>query len=239
MRDFDPEAVERLLCDLPPKTHGIGPRMGKISGRLLGAPYRIAPLGGAPDEVEALSVSVSVFDCVTFMEHVFALALSASPEEFPENVRRMRYRGGRVTWGDRNHYMTDWIGNNTLEGLVEPLVERPPFSTRTVTRTRRLDVVEGFPARDVDVRGLPKRTFHDRGPELETGDLAFFMSTRHRLDVFHCGLIVAGAIDGYRLRHAARSQGGVVEQPLKSFTRSNRMSGIIVVRPHDTTRIHA
>jgi len=39
--------------------------------------------------------------------------------------------------------------------------------------------------------------------------------------------------DGERLlmRHASRSQGGVVEQELSSFLKTNRMAGVILARP--------
>jgi hypothetical protein len=33
------------------------------------------------------------------------------------------------------------------------------------------------------------------------------------------------------MRHAAKSRGGVVEQDLGEFLKSNRMAGVIVVRP--------
>jgi D-alanyl-D-alanine carboxypeptidase/D-alanyl-D-alanine-endopeptidase (penicillin-binding protein 4) len=232
IRDFDPEAVGRLLRGLSVRgITGIGPRMGEISRRLLGRPYRIEPLGGSPGTLEALSLSVSFFDCVTFIEHVMALARCGSADEFPENVLRLRYRQGRVTWSDRNHYMTGWIRNNTRTGLVRPLLDRRPFSARTVVRSRRLDVVPGLASRDVGVRGLPKRDFLERGPELETGDMVFFMSTRRHLDMFHCGLVVASAAGPCLLRHASRSRGAVVEQTLASFASANRMSGIIAVRP--------
>lgn len=232
VRDFDPEAVASLLERLPsPSPETISPRLGEISRRLLGRPYRVEALGGGPDEVEVLSVSVSGFDCVTYMEHVAALAMSASPGEFPGFVRRLRYRGGNVTWKERNHYMTSWAANNRRARLVRPLAV--PNAAKTVVRTRRLDVVAGFAPRNVDVRSLPKREFLENGPHLETGDLVFFVSTRRHLDVFHCGVVIVDESGEAptRLRHAARSRGEVVEQTLESFVSANRMAGIFAVRP--------
>ena len=37
------------------------------------------------------------------------------------------------------------------------------------------------------------------------------------------------------MRHASRSQGGVVEQELTEFLKANRMAGVIVVRPQPMT----
>jgi hypothetical protein len=48
--------------------------------------------------------------------------------------------------------------------------------------------------------------------------------------VFHCGIVVNNGY-GVMMRHASRSRGGVVEQPLSEFLKQNRMAGVIVVRP--------
>jgi cell wall-associated NlpC family hydrolase len=65
--------------------------------------------------------------------------------------------------------------------------------------------------------------------KIETGDLIFFASTRAHLDVFHCGILIRNG-HGVLLRHASRSKGSVVEQPLGEFLKQNRMAGAIVVR---------
>lgn len=232
VRDFEVKKVAGLLGGLPmPAPTTISQRIGKVSRRLLGTPYRQEPLGGGPDLPETVSVSVSAFDCVTYVEHVVALAMSGTPAEFPRFVRRLRYRQGRVTWEDRNHYMTDWIGNNAREGLVRRLGER---SGLWIVRSRRLDLVPGVAPRDVNVRGIPKASFLARGPRLDTGDVLFFLSTRRHLDVFHCGIAVvdrSNDVPVCLMRHAARSRGEVVEQSLNSFVSANRMAGIIAVRP--------
>ena len=70
---------------------------------------------------------------------------------------------------------------------------------------------------------------------LQTADLIFFVSTRKHLDVFHAGIIVR---DGGKvfMRHASRSQGLVVEQQLSGFLKTNRMAGVIVMRPQAVPR---
>jgi hypothetical protein len=68
---------------------------------------------------------------------------------------------------------------------------------------------------------------------MRTGDLILFASARKRLDVFHAGLLVLRKEETV-LRHATRSAGAVIDQPLDSFLKSNRMSGFILLRPLDT-----
>jgi hypothetical protein len=193
---------------------------------LLGSPYAVDPLGGSPGDPEVLSTSLDAFDCVTYVETVLALSLSARAADFPGWLRRIRYDGGRVEWAARNHYMTGWIRANARIGVVRPIAAR----VRTTDKERLLDAVPGLPPRRSRFACVPKAEVRRLERRLSTGDLVFFASTKARLDVFHCGVLV-GEAGGFRLRHASRSQGGAVEQDLDGFLRSNRMAGVIVVRP--------
>ena len=63
------------------------------------------------------------------------------------------------------------------------------------------------------VKCVPKAAVRRLEPHLQTGDLIFFVSTRKNLDVFHAGIIVRDG-ENILMRHASRSQDGVVEQEL-------------------------
>ncbi|HEV8267004.1 MAG TPA: N-acetylmuramoyl-L-alanine amidase-like domain-containing protein, partial [Thermoanaerobaculia bacterium] len=133
---------------------------------------------------------------------------------------------GRVEWKRRNHYMTGWIRANARLGVV-----RPVFTEAHATRKERvLDLVPGLPPKRTRFACVPKARLKALRPKLKTGDLIFFASTRPRLDVFHCGILVNGG-ERWRLRHAARSRKSVVETDLDEFLKANRMAGVIVVRP--------
>jgi hypothetical protein len=209
----------------------IGQRMKVISGRLLGAPYLVNPLIGSATEPERIVTTLSGFDCVTFMESVLALALAESADEFPELLREIRYVYGEVAWRRRHHYAVDWARHNVRRGFLQDITR----GEETIVRRKTLDLLPGLPPRIVSFSFFPKKKLGFISPLLEDGDLIFFVSTRRGLDVFHTGLIVH---KGKRvmLRHAARSQGAVVEQELKEFVEANRMSGFIVVRPRERAR---
>ncbi|HEX5000820.1 MAG TPA: N-acetylmuramoyl-L-alanine amidase-like domain-containing protein [Terriglobia bacterium] len=201
-------------------------RVERISGHFVGCPYQIGPLIGSADRPEVFVASLTSFDCVTYMETVLSLAEARTPQEFERRLCQMRYRSGAVEWRKRNHYMVDWIRNNGREGLVREVTLGP----KAVVKTRTLNVVPGLPSEIRTFRCFPKRIVRPAHSPLESGDLIFFASTRPHLDIFHCGLIVKK--DGRDLlRHASRSQGGVVEQSLLDFLKKNRMAGIIVARP--------
>jgi len=77
---------------------------------------------------------------------------------------------------------------------------------------------------------VPKRSLSRIDSRIQTGDLIFFASTRSQLDVFHCGIVVRSG-NSLLLRHASRSQSGVVEQQLSQFLKANRTAGIMLARP--------
>lgn len=200
--------------------------MGVLSELLLGRPWEANGLVGSADVREVFTVSLERFDCVTYVETVLALSRAARVDDFVECLRRIRYEGGTVEWARRNHYMTGWIRSNVASGVVRPILRE--FST---TRKKRLlRMVPGLPPKRVSFACVPKSRMKSLRSRLKTGDLVFFASTRARLDVFHCGLLVDGG-DRLLMRHAAKSRKGVVEQDLSEFLENNRMAGVIVVRP--------
>ena len=221
--------VEQLLSQM--KSNGsVGNRIEVLSRHFLGRPYKTNPLIGAAGTPEVLTASVEEFDCVTYVETVIALARSSGVDEFLEWLRKIRYEGGRVEWKRRNHYMTGWIRSNVRLGALR----RVPANVVPVRKQRTLNVVPGLSPRKVRFDCVPKPAIAKLKAHLKTGDLIFFGSTRKHLDIFHCGILVR---DGERLlmRHASRSQKGVVEQELSEFLKNNRMAGVIVVRPTEGT----
>lgn len=224
-RGLSGRRVERLLSRAK-ADRSVATRLDRLSGLLLGRPYEANGLVGSRDVPEVFCASVERFDCVTFLESVLALARASDVDGFVDELRRLRYDGGRVEWTRRHHYVTGWIRANARVGVVR----RVPPGAGATTKDRRLDCVPGLPPRRERFTCVPKARLKDLAPRLRTGDLLFFVSTRRDLDVFHGGLVVRVG-DRLRLRHAARSQGGVVEQDLPELVKAHRMAGILVVRP--------
>lgn len=206
----------------------LGQRIERLSARLLDRPYAVDPLGGGPGRREVLTAALDGFDCVTYVETVLALALARTPAGFRQWLRRLRYRGGRLTWTTRHHYMTGWARENAARGLVADLTR----GAGTVARARTLTVVAGLPSQRTRFRCFPRPSLPHLWPRLQTADLLLFVSGRRDLDVFHVGVLVRRG-GGLRLRHAPRSRGRVLEEPLSAFLRAQRLSGVIVLRPVD------
>jgi len=94
---------------------GYAERMDALSQVLLGSVY----VGGSVGEGEAGEYDkdplarFDVFDCTTYVETILAGAMSASSNEFEENLIRLRYKNGEVSFVSRNHFPSlDWLPNN-------------------------------------------------------------------------------------------------------------------------------
>ena len=200
--------------------------MEVLSASLVGCPYEAHGLVGSAKMPEVFTASLEGFDCVTYVETVLALARAFDPAGFADELRRVRYDGGQVEWARRNHYMTDWIRRNARAGVVRP-VAAEALATQ---KEKVLNAVAGLPARKARFACVPKTKLGTFSPHLKNGDVVLFASTKAGLDVFHCGLLVRKD-ESWKLRHASRSAGRVVEEDLAPFLRANRTAGLIVVRP--------
>lgn len=222
---LDPAEAERILKDAGGET-ALGARIDRISELLLGRPYVEGSLGGGVELPEEFRVSLSAFDCVTFIETVLALALARTIDEFIDNIRRIRYEDGEIDWFRRNHYMSDWASKNEQCGFITNITSGP----ESVEKTCTLSLIAGLPAKTTTFRYFPTQKRAEVAELFETGDLILFVSTKETLDVFHTGLLVE--TDGrWLLRHATRTAGAVIEQDLVEFISQNEMAGFILLRP--------
>jgi hypothetical protein len=222
---FDKRRVSRALFSLN-REKGFPERLVRISALFRDRRYAENPLGGGPESPEVFRVSFDEFDCVTYVETVLALSCSKTPAKFFRELRHLRYKGGKVDWFRRNHFMTAWLRRNIAREAVADLTR----GRQSVLKTRVLSGVPGLPPERVTFRLFPKRSYPKLRSLIHTGDIIMFVSTKKHLDVFHMGILIR---DGEQvlMRHATRSAGTVVEQALVDFMRSNRMTGFILARP--------
>ncbi|MBI3649824.1 MAG: DUF1460 domain-containing protein [Acidobacteria bacterium] len=217
--------INRLLKAVAAE-RDLAKRIAAISEHFIGCPYAVNPLGGGMNVAESLVINLAAFDCVTFNETVLALALAKTAQQFKENLVRLRYRNGEVTWQKRHHYMVDWWRNNERLGVIANLTQ----GEGAVEKLRELNVVAGLPTRRVQFRVFPKKIFKRVEKAIKTGDFVCFGTTKKNLDVFHTGILLRRD-DTIVLRHASRTAGQVVEQGLPDFLQRNRMSGMVLLRP--------
>ena len=201
-------------------------RIRHFSGLLSGRAYVEGSLGGGPESQEELRVSLTAFDCVTFIETVLAFSLARSVEHFIDLIRRIRYERGDIEWSRRNHYMIDWVRTNEAEGFVKNLTLGPHVSVKNCT----LNVISGLPEKYASFNYFPTEGYTDVVELFQTGDVIVFVSTKETLDVFHTGFLIEDK-NRWLLRHATRTAGAVIDQELSEFVDRNIMAGFVLLRP--------
>lgn len=95
-------------------------RIDAVSEAMLGKPYTADPLGeGGARDADPV-VRYDTFDCLTYVEEVLALSLSADPGAAGPIRTSLRYGNEHVAYGERNHFMElQWIPRALEHGWLE------------------------------------------------------------------------------------------------------------------------
>jgi hypothetical protein len=206
----------------------VGARIDVISRALLGAPYRGYTLIGGPRKAEQFVNRDDAFDCVTFVEAVLAAATVRKAADYETTLRQIRYHDGTVSWRERNHYFAQWCENNIANHRCRPIAV-PGGGTIEKTLTH----MKALGPRRMQLAALPRATLLVNKELLATGDIIGFLSERPRLDYFHTGFVVVGDDGDLWLRHAAKSKGRVLDEPLVRFLAVNRVKAVTLLRPRE------
>jgi hypothetical protein len=212
-----------------------GQRIEAISQHFLGTSYRESTLKGDMQSPEELVVDLEGVDCFTFLDYVEAMRLAGSFADFLSCLRRVRYRGGIVSYGARNHFFTDWAVHNAsfVRDVTAEIGEGRAVSVRK-RLNRKEDgsfFLEGIEPEDRAVTYLPPDAL-DAGivARLRTGDYAGIFTEREGLDVSHVGIILrAGGV--LMLRHASSDAGAVIDQEAAVYLKGRQ--GLVILRPSD------
>jgi len=100
-------------------------RMKAISEPLLDRPYLADPLGEGEGLDPDPPARYDVFDCLTFVEEVLALALSGDPVHAAQTRNALRYGDAAPTYATRRHFMElQWIPENVAAGWMVDATDR-------------------------------------------------------------------------------------------------------------------
>ncbi len=229
-------------------------RIAAIGRQNIGQPYALNLLGEFPyelhDNLPLFSLEKS--DCVVFVEHTYAMALSHSWEEFFWTLQRIRYKDGVIGVASRNHYTeVDWNVNNRwlLTEISAQLAGKDgPSYQATVDRAAflktRHQTVREIAVQTSREAYIDKDKFASVLPQLLEGDMVNGVSIvdgKHL--VTHVGLIVLGP-DGER-RFLNSAEPAVREESFDAFFtrtaqrearnggRGRKLAGFKVLRLND------
>ena len=210
-------------------------RIDFISEQFLGTPYKESTLKGDANTEEAFVINLEGMDCFTYIDYVEAMRLSNSFSEFKENLKRVRYQSGDVSFQNRNHFFTDWLMFNkeNIRGVTE---EVGGDKVKTVKKTLNLKedgtyFLPGVSPKQREVTYIPSIAIEEKGiGRLRTGDYVGIYSELEGLDVSHTGIIIKDG-DKVYLRHASSREKNrkVVDEDLLSYISDK--PGLVVLRP--------
>lgn len=212
-----------------------GERIAFLSSHFLGVPYGEDTLTGSPSITEELVANLADLDCFTFIDYIEAMRLSHSLHEFPDNLKKARYRSGLVSYTARNHFFTDWRENN--RGFVDDVTcavggQKAVKVGKSLNRKENGSLfLEGIPIVEREVSCIPSHKVDGTVMDaLRTGDYIGIYSEKAGLDVSHVGIFIR-TTDGEYLRHAssAKEFRKVVDQEFRSYI--SHKPGIIILRP--------
>ncbi len=210
-----------------------GRRIAALSEWFLGTDYREHTLVGDRDTPEVFVINLDGVDCFTFIDYVEAMRISSSFPEFKANLKKIRYRGGRITFNDRNHFFTDWREFNTalVEDVTADIGKSATAKVRKLLNMKQDGTtwIPGIPQSEREIRYIPSQAADDQVlAGLRTGDYAGVYSDLAGLDVSHTGIIIRDKGHIY-LRHASSRHRKVLDEEMKNYISGK--PGLIIFRP--------
>lgn len=135
-------------------------RIYYISHSLLNRPYQLEPLGEGPTGTynkEPL-YRLDRFDCETYVNTVLSLALANDLKQFKNNIRKINYFDGEVSFIKRFHFTdAEWVPNNIKNGFVKEItqdVAGPNDTALEQTYLNRQNWYQHLPQNRIKIPGL-------------------------------------------------------------------------------------
>jgi hypothetical protein len=231
---FSRDEIDALIFSYR-SIHDISDRIDFISQRLLGILYRESTLIGDTIIPEGLVVNLEGVDCFTFIDYVEAMRLSESFPGFIDNLIKLRYKSGSVSFKNRNHFFSDWKEFNS--GFIRDITEElGGLKAKKISKilNRKEDgsyLLPGITSVEREISYIPSPAI--AGPVLEKimpGDYIGIYSHAAGLDVSHVGIFIRKGEKSY-LRHASSQPEfrKVIDQDFQGYIQNK--PGIIIFRP--------
>lgn len=207
-------------------------RIEMLSNLFLNTLYKEHTLTGGIDTPEVFTINLEAVDCFTFLDYIEAMRLSDDFKGFKDNLKKVRYCSGFIDYAHRNHFLTDWIENNS-SFVKDVTVDVGGLSLISVIK--RINLKEdgslwlaGIPVSERIVKYIPPENIDDGIiNRLQPGDYIGIYSNKSGLDVSHVGILIK---DGgcVFLRHASSKKGRVLDEDFVGYIDGKH--GIVVLR---------
>ncbi|TNE90959.1 MAG: DUF1460 domain-containing protein [Deltaproteobacteria bacterium] len=232
-------------------------RMKAISAVMLDTPHLDDPLGeGTGHDLDPLA-RYDMYDCLTFVEEVFALSLAGDPEHAAEVRLDLRYDGAEPEYVARRHFMElqwlpanierGWLRDTTTEYGPTVRMERtvePALWKNWAGRANFAMTDEQLPLGDMVLDVLTLDEAIAAAPNIRPGSMiAAVREDRSYKPIWitHVGLVFADEDGSRTLRHASRMKSSLrvrdhdlvwYLQKLQTY-KNWKVAGIAVFEPID------
>jgi len=228
--EFDEKGIGDYLAFLSQLEPRLGARVIHLARKNIGQPYQIFLLGEFPfelydsDPLYALHKS----DCVVFSEHIYAMALSKSWEEFFVFLQRLRYQDGEIGVLTRNHFtVAEWDASNAwlLKDISQDLAGKEARPMREATRHRsffkeRYGIEVNMPEATAETFFVPTEKISEIAEKLQDGDFVnVIYGEGMECYAGHVGLIARGAEGTVNFLHSTPPR--VREESLVRYNEDN------------------
>ena len=197
-----------------------------------------------PLPVNILPTSLTFLDCMTYVEHVLAIAASTKPayrEEFLCRLIDIMYNaGGQPLMNHhRNHFTSLWGDINEQKGYLTNVARSHPLALSRELYLNRVGDNRTFYVEDRFMIAekpqlmwyFPRTVILEKKAPLFSGDVVALVTDKEGLDVTHMGFFIEKKNKRF-LRHASLKLNRIVDQDFDQYLRDNKhVGGLMVFRP--------
>ena len=195
--DMSAQKIDELIKETSTTQQTVTDKMNILSQYFLGTPYALYepyPL-----------VNFDSTNCMAYCEHVLALSISDSWDNFFNNLQQIRYKDGMIGMRTRNHYtMGDWLPENNW--LLDDVSRKVGGSyTKTVSRTIShakffqgkviTDLRHVKPDYEMKIDYIPKEAILDVKGNLQNGDIGALIFSNNT-DIFSAHMWMLMEVNG-------------------------------------------
>jgi hypothetical protein len=255
----DRAEVEKLITGLKAKT--ASQRIEQVSAYLLGRKYHpdtkkrikkqrtkktknVEANNIDPLPVKLINSDLRYLDCMTYVEHVLALAACQKPDYKYEFLLRLidikfNANGRPLMNHHRKHFTSVWADRNEAKGYVKNVAKAHPLAQQKVVTLNKVGKNRTFYVKDrfmisekpQTVWYFSRDTLLKKEIKLESGDIIAMVTGKEGLDVTHMGFYIEKD-NKPLLRHASYTKNEIVDEDFYEYFKNHKSArGIMLLRP--------
>ena len=217
--------IDSLMRDTSRTHPSTKEKIAAYSRLALGTPYVRGCLGEGVNgryDKDPL-IDFSRVDCMTFCEQILALAISKTYQDTFNNLQKIRYHNGTISFTTRNHFvMVDWLPHN--KWLLKDITEEKGGSlckemVKTINRkafasSLGCDDIQNLPPLlPIRIKYLPKEYLLTIADKLQGSEIMILITTREGIFASHLGFIIINKGSSLLFRHASLTHKKVIDEP--------------------------